>query len=182
MTWFRGASYSPQGVPDERGPNPANPLSVPALTHTHAHADVFNHMCTHTCAHTQHIYGRMWSADVKITWRIRPARVMGEDSNHFSCKFYTMWFNSLSQELYSPPLLPLVFVPLPVSGVRDLRRGWGGVGRIIMLLQAAARRGEKVGKGEKGWDPGGRRAYSWTGFDRGAGLIAIMIRPISAEG
>lgn len=44
-------------------------------------------------------------------------------------------------------------------------------GGWIIVLRVAWRR-EKVGKGSRGG----------TGFDRGAGLIAIMIRPISAQG
>lgn len=46
MTWFWGASSSPQGVPAERGPNPANPLS--AHTQKHTHKDVFSHMHVRT--------------------------------------------------------------------------------------------------------------------------------------
>lgn len=114
---------------------------------------------------------------------------MGGVGGNFRCKCYMTWFYFLSQEPSCPPLLAPSTCFRAVSCVRcerfTARVGWGrrgGGGGIIVLLRAAARRGEKVGKGEKGWGPGGRRAYSWNGFDRGAGLIAIMIRPIGAEG
>lgn len=48
MTWFWGASSSPQGVPAERGPNPANPLSA----HTQKH---HTKMCVATCTYVQYI-------------------------------------------------------------------------------------------------------------------------------
>lgn len=58
------------------------------------------------------------------------------------------------------------------------RVGWG----LYCCCGLLRGEGRKLAKARRGGDPGGRGVYSCTGFDRGAGLIAIMIRPISAQG
>lgn len=55
VTCFRGASYSPQGVPAHREPNPANPIFAHICTHTK--------ICLGSCTHVLYT----WESDLVLT-------------------------------------------------------------------------------------------------------------------
>lgn len=78
MTWFWWASSSPQGVPAERGPNPANPFYAHTRTHTK--------MCLATSTYIQYIQIHVCMYAVPARYYSRPPLSAGKSHRGFKQK------------------------------------------------------------------------------------------------